>query len=162
MLNPRRLNRPAIRASARLVLDQQRQDVLAAREPARRLEVLELDQVRRPGFHRPPPTRPCPARLRRRIIGKQFSSLVTWTSTSTGPSVSSAVCIASSISLVGAPHPGAPEGLGELHPVGAVAHLHGRVAPIPEQLLPLADHPEVAVVHQEHLDQDVRFAVASS
>src|SRR3954453_16266811 len=36
-------------------------------------------------------------------------------------------------------HSLAAEGLGQLRPVGAWAHLHRGVAPVPEELLPLAD-----------------------
>src|SRR3954462_14632798 len=52
-------------------------------------------------------------------------------------------------------HSPAAEGLGQLRPAGAWAHLHRGVAPVPEELLPLTDHAEVAVVHQEDLDRDL-------
>src|SRR5215217_6156394 len=52
-------------------------------------------------------------------------------------------------------HPLHPEGLGELGPVGARAHLDRGIAAVPEELLPLANHAEVAVVHQEDLDRDL-------
>src|SRR5215211_106416 len=57
--------------------------------------------------------------------------------------------------LVLALHAGPAERLGKLWPIGAVAHLNRRVALLPEELLPLADHAEVAVVHQEDLHRDV-------
>src|SRR5665811_855834 len=60
------------------------------------------------------------------------------------------------LELVGAlaAQPGRAEGLGQLHPVGAGAHLDRAVTAGPEELLPLADHAHVAVVHQEDLDRD--------
>src|SRR4029078_3166994 len=42
--------------------------------------------------------------------------------------------------LVLHPHPARAECLGELDPGGTGAHLHGRVAAAPEDLLPLAAH----------------------
>ena len=58
-------------------------------------------------------------------------------------------------------HAGRAERLGELHPVGARAHVDRLVALVPEQLLPLAHHAEVAVVHDEHLHGDVVLAPRS-
>src|SRR5215217_4223975 len=40
-------------------------------------------------------------------------------------------------------HPLEAEGLGQLRPIGARAHLDRGVAPVPEELLPLTDHAEV-------------------
>src|SRR5271167_2576763 len=40
-------------------------------------------------------------------------------------------------------------------PRASRARLHVAVAPVPEQLLPLTDHPQVAVVHDEDLDRDL-------
>ena len=57
--------------------------------------------------------------------------------------------------LVRDAHAGGAVGLGQLDPVGARAHVDRAVAAVPEQLLPLADHAEVAVVHDEDLDRDV-------
>src|ERR1700689_2598860 len=45
--------------------------------------------------------------------------------------------------------------LRELHPVGVFARVHVAVAAVPEQLLPLAHHAQIAVVHDEHLDRDL-------
>src|SRR3954467_90925 len=56
--------------------------------------------------------------------------------------------------LVREAQPGGPVGLGQLDEVRILAHVDMRVALVPEQLLPLADHAEVAVVHDEHLDGD--------
>src|SRR3954449_4694945 len=56
--------------------------------------------------------------------------------------------------LVGQAQPGGPVGLGQLDEVRALPHVDVRVAVVPEQLLPLADHAEVAVVEDEHLDRD--------
>src|SRR4051794_1910248 len=50
-------------------------------------------------------------------------------------------------------HAGGAVGLGELHPVRALL-VHRGVAAVPEQLLPLTHHPEEEVVHQEDLHWD--------
>src|SRR5947209_5030958 len=55
--------------------------------------------------------------------------------------------------LVGGEHAVRAIGLGELHPVGVRPHVDRRVAAIPEELLPLPDHAQVAVVHDEDLDR---------
>ncbi len=56
--------------------------------------------------------------------------------------------------LVGQADARAAVGLGELDEVGPLPHVDGRVALLPEELLPLADHAEVAVVHHDDLDVD--------
>src|SRR5690349_19655582 len=60
--------------------------------------------------------------------------------------------------LVRQEHARRPVGLGELDPVRPLAHVDVRVTPVPEELLPLADHAEVAVVHDHALDRDVVLA----
>ena len=60
--------------------------------------------------------------------------------------------------LLGQQHAVGAVGLGQLHPVGPGAHVDVGVAPVPEQLLPLADHAQVAVVHDHALDRDVELA----
>src|SRR3954470_16391948 len=49
---------------------------------------------------------------------------------------------------------GGPVGLGELDEVGRLPHVDVRVAVVPEQLLPLAHHAQVAVVDDHDLDRD--------
>src|SRR4051794_27602174 len=56
--------------------------------------------------------------------------------------------------LVGEAHAGAAVRLGELDEVRPLAHVDVAVALVPEQLLPLTDHAQVAVVDDEHLDGD--------
>src|SRR5688572_1319857 len=56
--------------------------------------------------------------------------------------------------LVRQAHARGPVGLGELDEVGPLAEVDLGVALVPEQLLPLADHAQVAVVEDEHLDRD--------
>src|SRR5215208_2912293 len=56
--------------------------------------------------------------------------------------------------LVRQAHARGPVGLGELDEVGPLAQVDLRVAAVPEQLLPLADHAQVAVVEDEHLHRD--------
>ena len=56
--------------------------------------------------------------------------------------------------LVLEPQARRPVGLRELDEVRVLAHVHVGVAAVPEQLLPLADHAQVAVVHDEDLDAD--------
>ena len=46
-------------------------------------------------------------------------------------------------------------GLRQLDEVRVLAHVDLAVALVPEQLLPLADHAQVPVVHDEHLDRDL-------
>ena len=54
MLKPRREKSPAIaRQDARLVLDQDREDVLAPAELAGDVQILEFDQLWGPGLHQP-------------------------------------------------------------------------------------------------------------
>src|ERR1700731_4112668 len=48
--------------------------------------------------------------------------------------------------LVGEAHAGDAVGLGELDEVGELSHVDVAVFAVPEQLLPLADHAEIAVV----------------
>src|SRR6202035_635524 len=57
--------------------------------------------------------------------------------------------------LVVHPHPRHAVGLGELDEVGELAHVDMAVAAVPEKLLPLADHAQIPVVHDEHLDRDL-------
>ena len=100
-------------------------------------------------------TPPSPSRHDRRIIGYVFSSRVTRTSTTTGPSVSIAPsypaqafsCSSSAFPLRRRP-PRASRSRG-IRPCrrGCICR--------PEKLLPLADHPQIAVVHDEHLDRDL-------
>src|SRR5262249_57657749 len=83
----------------RFVLDQDREDVLAPAELAGDMEVLEFDQLGGPGLHQLTTSgastmsrAACPGG----IIGKQFSSWTTRTSSRTGPSASIAFTIDSS------------------------------------------------------------------
>ena len=122
MLKPRRANRPGDAGQhARLVLDEDREDVLAAGADAGgRLELLEAQQLLGAGLaHRS--ARPCPAPAAPgAIIGYVFSSRVTRTSTTTGPGVASAVAqVLHQRRLVGQPHARRAVGLGELDEVRA-------------------------------------------
>ena len=50
------------------------------------------------------------------------------------------------------PQPFDPIGLGQLHEVGRLGHVGLGVAAAVEELLPLADHPEVKIVQDHHFD----------
>ncbi len=68
------------------------------------------------------------------------------------PSVSIALCIAAATSSRrGDAHAGEAVGIGQLHVVGAGDRRLGVVARV-EELLPLAHHAQIAVVHDGHFD----------
>src|SRR6201996_3013668 len=93
------------RQHARLVLDRDREDVLAAGQLPREPQILQAQQIRGPGLHQesfpwrlatsPGASTMSRAALPGAIIGYTFSSWVTRTSTRTGPSVSIALVIVS-------------------------------------------------------------------
>ena len=177
MLNPRRENSAAIRASTPGLFSTRTDRVcllIGCRlqfswEPVGTPSCPGRGPARPPRTPRGPTAGRCPARPGSRslltpagTIGQTMASRCTTKSTTTGRSLISIACADRRVDVLRslAPQPDAAVGVGELDEVGDAAADRGvqvgvGVALVVEQRLPLAHHAEAAVVDDRDLDRDV-------